>query len=264
MTSLLRGTTLITGAGSGIGQHAAYAFANHGIRNFALCDINPTSLKQTTSQLKAAHKDVSVLELNVDTSKEDSVHSAIDSTVKSFSRIDVAVNNAGVGGSGRHTHEMELTDWQRVMSINLNGVWLCQRAQIRQMLKQEPLIPPPRGNRGVIVNVASMLGLKGSSPEVPACEYTASKHGVVGLTRTDAAAYAKEGIRINAICPGYVATPLLKNSSSLAAMQAEIAKVPQQRLGDMEEIADSIVYMASPMASFMTGSAMTVDGGYTA
>ncbi len=113
----------------------------------------------------------------MDVSKEDSVNSAVDQTVKQFGRLDIAINNAGIGGAGKQTAEQELKDWQRVFDINVNGVWLCQRAQIRQMLKQEPLMQLPRGNRGVIVNTASMLGLVASSPVSAACSYTASKHG---------------------------------------------------------------------------------------
>lgn len=148
----------------------------------------------------------------MDVSKEESINSAVDQTVQRFSRLDIAVNNAGIGVGGP-TDQLSLEDWRKVMSVNLDGLWLCQRAQIRQMLRQEPLDPPPRGNRGVIVNVASMLGLVASSPETPAVAYTSSKHGVVGLTRTDATMYASRGIRVNAICPGYVATPLLKEAT---------------------------------------------------
>ncbi|KAF2165626.1 hypothetical protein M409DRAFT_67026 [Zasmidium cellare ATCC 36951] len=265
MASLLRGAAFITGAGSGIGQYTAYALASHGVRQLALCDIRPEVLEDTSSELRKRHgDDVQILNLEMDTSKEDSVNSALNDTIKTFSRLDIAVNNAGIGGTPKPTAESDFDDWQRVMSVNLHGVWLCQRAQIRQMLKQEPLLPPPRGGRGVIVNVASMLGLVASSPKTPACAYTASKHGVVGLTRTDGVTYASQGIRINAMCPGYVATPLLKSATASGVMAAEIAKVPQGRLGDMEEIADSIVYLVSPMSSFMTGATLAVDGGYTA
>lgn len=250
---------------TGIGQYTAYALARYGLRQLALCDIRPEVLKDTTKELRKNHgDDIQLLSLEMDTSKEDSVHSAINDTVKAFFRLDIAVNNAGIGGIPKPTAENELEDWQRVMSVNLNGVWLCQRAQIRQMLKQDPLLPPPRGNRGVIVNVASMLGLVASSPGTPACAYTASKHGVVGLTKTDAVMYASQGIRINAMCPGYIATPLLKSASAEGVMAGELAKVPQGRLGEIEEIADSIVYLASPMSSFMTGATLAVDGGYTA
>ena len=210
MASLLRGVAFITGAGSGIGQYTAYALAKYGVRQFALCDIVPKNLDTTSAQLKQNHADVDILNIEADTAKEASVNDAVQQTVDRFSRLDIAVNNAGIGGPAKPTHEVELSEWEKLMSVNLNGVWLCQRAQIRQMLKQEPLDPAPRGNRGVIVNVASMLGLVASSPGTPATAYTASKHGVMGLTKTDAVMYAPQGIRINAMCPGYVGTPLLK------------------------------------------------------
>lgn len=251
MASLLRGAAFITGAGSGesyysflpctcfdsiqgIGQYTAYALARHGVRQLAICDIRPDVLKNTSNELQKQHNDIEVLSIEMDTSKEDSVRSAIDQTVKKFGRLDIAINNAGIGGTQKQTPDQELSDWQRVMDVNVNGVWLCQRAQIRQMLKQEPLDPPPRGNRGVIVNTASMLGLVASSPVSQACSYTASKHGkpsgtrspgielanlyccsiaVMGLTKTDAITYASQGIRINAVCPGYVGTPLLKQAA---------------------------------------------------
>lgn len=195
MAGLLRGVAFITGAGSGqkspscgprlstltgllgIGQYTAYALARHGVRQFAICDIRPEVLSVTSNELKNQHKDVEVLNVEMDTSKEDSVQSAIDQTIKKFGRVDIAINNAGIGGNPAQTENQELSVWQRVMDVNVNGVWLCQRAEIRQMLKQEPLDPPPRGSRGVIVNTASMLGLVASSPVSMSCAYTASKHG---------------------------------------------------------------------------------------
>lgn len=197
MASLLRGVAFITGAGSGmlvpylllypdaqlirigIGQYTAYALARHGVKQFAICDIRPEVLNTTSIELKNQHKDIEVLNLETDTSKEDSVQSAIDQTVKKFGRLDIAINNAGIGGNSAQTEDQTLSEWQRVMDVNVNGVWLCQRAEIRQMLKQEPLDPPPRGSRGVIVNTASMLGLVASSPVSKACVYTASKHGTI-------------------------------------------------------------------------------------
>ncbi|OQN98113.1 hypothetical protein B0A48_15945 [Cryoendolithus antarcticus] len=262
MSSLLRGTAFITGAGSGIGQHTAYAFAHHGVRRLALCDIRSEALEDTSAHLKSQYPGIEVLNIQMDTSSESAVNSAVEQTVKAFSRLDIAVNNAGIGGEAA-THSLEFNSWRKTMAVNLDGVWLCQRAQIRQMLEQEPLDPLPRGNRGVIVNVASMLGLVASSPATPAVAYTASKHGVMGLTKTDAVMYAAQGIRINAMCPGYVGTPLLKAATAGGVMAAEVQKVPQQRLGDMEEIADGITFLASPMSSFMTGQGLAVDGGYT-
>lgn len=147
----------------------------------------------------------------MDTSIEEAVDSAIMQTVAAFGRIDIAFNNAGVGaGAPKQTHETTFDEWQRVMSINLKGVWLCHRAQIRQMLEQDPRDPGPRGARGVIVNMGSVLGTVGAPTETPAAAYSASKHGVVGLSRTDGVLYAEKKVRINAVCPGYVETPLLK------------------------------------------------------
>ncbi|KAK3679178.1 hypothetical protein LTR78_000739 [Recurvomyces mirabilis] len=262
MASLLRGTAFITGAGSGIGQSTAYAFAAHGIRKLAIADINPTNLATTKAQLNQKYPDLEILTLETDTSNEKSVDSAIATTISKFSRLDIAVNNAGIGGEAA-TATLSLESWRKTMSVNLDGVWLCQRAQIRQMLTQNQIDPGPRGSRGVIVNVASMLGLVASSPLTPAVAYTASKHGVMGLTKTDAVMYAQQGIRVNAICPGYVGTPLLKAATAGGVMDAEIEKVPQKRLGEMEEIADGIVFLASPMSSFMTGQGLVIDGGYT-
>jgi NAD(P)-dependent dehydrogenase (short-subunit alcohol dehydrogenase family) len=148
----------------------------------------------------------------MDTSHEAAVNAAVEKTVDKFGRMDIAVNNAGIGGEVRTDLE-EFEKWRKILSVNLDGVWLCQRAQIRQMLQQEPLHPAPRGNRGVIVNVASMLGLVASAPTISATAYVASKHGVMGLTKTDAVMYAPQGIRINAVCPGYIATPLLRNAT---------------------------------------------------
>ena len=162
---------------SGIGQYTAYALARHGLRQLAICDIRPDVLNNTSNELKNRHKGIEVLNIEMDTSKEDSVRSAVDQTVQKFGRLDIAINNAGIGGAQKQTTEQQLSDWQKVLDVNVNGVWLCQRAQIRQMLRQDYLHPPPRGNRGVIVNTASMLGLVASSPVSQACSYTASKHG---------------------------------------------------------------------------------------
>ena len=130
--------------------------------------------------------------------------------MEKFSRLDIAINNAGIGGGEVPTHDLPFEKWQKTLSINLDGVFLCQRAQIRQMLRQEPLDPGPRGTRGVIVNMSSMMGLVASAADTPAAAYCASKHGVVGLTKNDAVMYASKGVRLNAICPGFVMTPLLE------------------------------------------------------
>lgn len=141
---------------------------------------------------------------------------------------------------------------------------MCSRALIRVMLTQDlhphPTLNPARSSRGVIINVASMYGILGTSLNTPAVAYTASKHGVVGLTRADAIAYADKGIRINAICPGYVATPLLEGGMQSGVLQREIGKIPMGRMARMDEIADQISVLASPLSSYMLGAAVVVDG----
>jgi len=262
MASLLKGVAYITGAGSGIGQYTAYAFARHGVKRMALTDIRPENLQNTIDKLKKDAPDVEVEAIQMDAAKEEDVNRSIEQTVKRFGSLDYAVNNAGIAGPSRGTADVEFAEWQKLMDVNLNGVWLCQRAQLRQMLKQD--VKSLREGRGVIVNVASMLGTVASAPVTPATAYTASKHGVMGLTKTDAIFYAPQNIRINAICPGYVETPLLQSASAAGAMDLELKKVPMGRLAKMEEIADAIVFLSSPMSSFMCGAGLLVDGGYTA
>ncbi|KAF2841024.1 oxidoreductase [Patellaria atrata CBS 101060] len=260
--ALLRGTAFITGAGSGIGQHTAYALATHGISRLALADISTPSLRTTISALQHEHPDIEVLPLQMNVASEEDVKRGIRETMKRFGRLDCAINNAGIGGRLAPSTEVERAEWESVMSVNLMGCWLCLREEVAVMRGQEIL--DPREGRGVIVNVASMLGLRASTPNTPATAYTASKHGVMGLTKTDALQYAPLHIRINAICPGYVATPLLKASASSEAMAREIDRVPMKRLGEMEEIADAVVFLCSRMSSFMTGTGLVVDGGWTA
>jgi len=259
--SLLKGTAFITGAASGIGQATAFAFAKNGIKKLALTDINRNALLATASAIKAQFPGVEIESMELDVCDEKAVEGCVAAAVKKFGRIDVGVNVAGIGGAGKVTDESEETDWAKVIDINLNGVWRSQRAQLRAMLEQENL--GLREGRGSIINVASMYGLVAPPAYIPASPYTASKHGVVGLTKSDAITYAAHGIRINAICPGYVNTPLLKEATVAGAMDSEIAKTPMQRMADPEEIGDSIVFLASPMSSFMTGASLVVDGGYT-
>ncbi|GAB1744326.1 hypothetical protein NU219Hw_g1472t1 [Hortaea werneckii] len=263
MTSLLRGTALITGAGSGIGQATALAFARYGARQLALCDINPDGIAQTTQKLKDHHKGLEILSLNADTSLEADVIHAVEHTATHFGRLDIAVNNAGINGKAVASDQLEFRDWRKTLCVNLDGVWLCQRAEIRQMLKQKPLNQASRGGRGIIVNVASMLGLVAASPSTPAVAYAASKHGVMGLTKTDAVMYAPRGIRINAVCPGYIATPLLEAVGADGVVARQLEKVPQNRFGSVEEVADAISFLASPMSSFVTGHGLVLDGGYS-
>ncbi|KAF2013913.1 NAD(P)-binding protein [Aaosphaeria arxii CBS 175.79] len=262
MAFALKGVAYITGAGSGIGQYAAYSLARQGVRSFALLDRN--SVSNTASELKKIAPDVSVLELELDVASEDAVNNSVDQTVKKFGRLDYALNNAGIGGALKTTDQIPKDDFERVLSVNTTGVWLCQRAQIRQMLTQDKLRDSPRSYRGSIVNTASMYGILGPSLNVPSTAYATSKHAVIGLTRADAIAFAPKGIKINALCPGYVATPLVMSSMNVGSvMDDERVKVPVQRLATMEEIGDCVSFLHSEASSYMIGASLVADGGFT-
>ncbi|KAL3486874.1 hypothetical protein BJX62DRAFT_241560 [Aspergillus germanicus] len=264
MTSLLRGSAFITGAASGIGKATAYSFANHGIQRIALADINLPLAQETARTLERNFPHLQVLPLHLDVSSEKSIAEAITKTKTEFKRIDYAVNNAGISGSPALSAEHDVSSWRKTLDVNLTGVWMCSRAQIAAMLAQEKRPDDSeRHNRGVIVNVASMYGLLATSLNTPAVAYTASKHGVVGLTRADAIAYADKGIRINAVCPGYVATPLLEGRMESGVVKREIAKIPMGRMATPEEIGDQIVVLASTLCSYVYGAAVVADGGFT-
>ncbi|RFU28146.1 hypothetical protein B7463_g8209, partial [Scytalidium lignicola] len=261
--TLLRGTAFITGAASGIGRATAFSFAKYGIQNLALSDVNQDLLQETISSLKSAHPNVEIETFQLDVCDEKAVQAAVDRTVNKFGRLDVAVNVAGIGGNGLATHEDGSTEnWDKVVDVDLTGVWRCQKAEVKAMLKQEDL--GVREGRGNIINIASIYGLIGPAPFVRATPYTAAKHGVIGITKADASAYAANGIRINAICPGWVDTPILDGLKASKLMDLELNKIPMGRLALPEEIGDCIVFLASPLASYVTGSRMVVGGGYSA
>ncbi|KAF2638782.1 oxidoreductase ucpA [Massarina eburnea CBS 473.64] len=262
MSFALKGVAYITGAGSGIGQHAAYSLARQGVRQFALLDRNPA--KDTIRELRKNHPDVQVKEIQLDVADEAAVNDSVEQTVKEFGRLDYAFNNAGIGGTLDTTDKIDKDDFERVLGVNTLGVWLCHRAQIRQMLKQEKISESFRSYRGSIVNMASMYGVVGPSLSVPSTAYATSKHAVVGLTRADAIAFAHQGIKINAICPGYVATPLVMGSMNQGSvMDDERTKVPLRRLAAMEEMGDCVAFLHSEASSYMIGANMIADGGFT-
>jgi NAD(P)-dependent dehydrogenase (short-subunit alcohol dehydrogenase family) len=195
---------------------------------------------------------------------EQAIDDSVEKTVKAFGRLDYAVNNAGIGGAIDTSDQIQKDDFEKVLSVNLTAVWLCQRAQIRQMLKQERLSESYRSYRGSIVNVASMFGLVAPPLNVPTTAYATSKHAVIGLTKSDALAFAHRGIKINAISPGYVMSPLVQKCMSQGDMiEAERKKVPVHRYAEMEEIGDSIAFLHSDAASYMIGATLVADGGYT-
>ncbi|KFY17005.1 hypothetical protein V492_00949 [Pseudogymnoascus sp. VKM F-4246] len=260
MAFLLQGTAFLTGAGAGIGRTTALAFAKYGVTHLSLVDRDSSSLEATSKLIREAYPSVQILEHTLDVTDEEKVQAAIAKTAAVFGRIDIAVNVAGIG-HGVPTHECKTEDWREVMGVNLDGLWFCQREEIKQMLTQEDR--GPREGRGSIVNVSSTAGLTGGGIS-PA--YTASKHGVIGVTRNDACTYAPKGIRVNAVCPGWTVTAL---SEKYLADHPEVvkplaARIPMGRAAQTEEVADAIAFLGSRMGSFITGTAVPVDGGFTA
>ncbi|KAF1916608.1 hypothetical protein BDU57DRAFT_556798 [Ampelomyces quisqualis] len=262
MAFTLKGVAYVTGAGSGIGQHTAYSLARQGVRSFALLDRN--AVAATVGELQKMAPDVSIQQFELDVTDEKAIDDSIAKTVQEFGRLDYAVNNAGIGGMIQTSDLIPKDDFEKVLAVNATAVWHCQRAQIRQMLTQNKLSTSYRSARGSIVNVASMYGLVAPPLNVPATAYATSKHAVIGLTRSDALQFAHRGIRINAIAPGYVMTPLVqKTMATRDMMETERKKVPLHRYSDMEEIADCIAFLHSDAASYMVGATLVADGGYS-
>jgi len=250
---LLNKVILVTGAGSGIGRAAALAFARNGGR-VAVVDQSLDSAHETVEQIIRLGGDA--LALQADISTPEAVADMVAGTVARFGRLDCAFNNAGIG-AGRigarpeKIAEMSLETWNRIIAVNLTGVWLSMKYEIAQMQKQ--------GGGGAIVNTASIAGLIG----IPtASAYVASKHGVLGLTKTTALEYAADNIRINAVCPGYILTGMTDDLTEERAQQIAAA-VPMKRMGSSEEIAEMVVWLCSDRASYATGAGFTVDGGMT-
>jgi NAD(P)-dependent dehydrogenase (short-subunit alcohol dehydrogenase family) len=240
----------VTGGASGIGRAAVGAFRREGARVVAL-DRDPETLARLADEVEG----VQTRELDV-TSAAD-VDATIDAIVAEHGRLDVAVNNAGITGGLAWLHEADESFWDAVVDVNLKGVWLCMRAELRHMYAQQA---------GVIVNTASAAGLRGG-PGV--AHYVASKHGVIGLTRTAALEYAPLGIRINAIAPGTVDTPM-SDSFDIDRREDPFADAavrqphPLRPMATPAEIADGILYLAGDQSTFVTGSVLSVDGGFTA
>lgn len=241
---------LITGAGSGIGRAAALAFAAEGAR-VAVADITTAGADETVSLIEATGGVARVFRVDVTRAAE--VEALVRHVVEAWGRLDVILNNAGVDNEMAPIVDTSEADFDRVMAVNVKGVWLCMKYAIAQMLQQ---------GGGVVINTASALSLTvlpGSSP------YNASKHAVAGLTKTCAVEYGAKNIRINAICPGVIRTPLLENHPNLPELEQSLLPLhPIGRLGTVEEVADVILWLASDQASFVHGALVTVDGGWTA
>ncbi|KAF2086494.1 oxidoreductase [Saccharata proteae CBS 121410] len=262
--TLFPGVALVTGAaGTGIGNAIAHAFVAAGCLKLALTDINSALLNETVTQLRQTQPAVQIYCLAGDISNPSFVTSFHDRAVATFGRIDYCVNSAGILGNNQPSTETSIDDFDRVNGINYRGLWLCSRAQLKAMLVQAPLPshdPSRAGQRGSIVNIASQLGIVGR-PNAPA--YCASKAAVIAMTRADAIDYAKDGIRVNCVCPGVIETPMTTSSLERVEMlRPAIEIAPMKRMGLASEVADCALFLCSTKASFVQGHAMVVDGGY--
>ncbi|NQT48466.1 MAG: SDR family oxidoreductase [Chloroflexi bacterium] len=251
MGKLVGKIALVTGGGSGIGRAAALLFASEGAK-VVIADIVAEGAEETKQMIERAGNQA--ISFKADVSQADEVEALVKKAVDSYGRLDCAFNNAGLGPGKSRTADFAEDEWDRVMAINLKGVWLCMKYEIQQMLAQ---------GGGAIVNTASVVGLVGFTG-APA--YAASKHGVVGLTKAAALEYATSNIRINAVCPGITHTPMI---DSIIAERPKIADLykriePIGRLAEPKEIAEAAVWLCSDAASFVTGHALVVDGGLLA
>lgn len=241
---------MITGAGSGIGRAAALMYAQGGAQ-VVVSDINPKGGEETVKLITEAGGKASFIAANV--AKLDEVEQLINSVVEQYGKLDVAVNNAGIGDfQQKKTAEHPVDSWDRVIAVNQTGVFYCMKQELQQMMKQKS---------GSIVNISSIAGIRGLPNNLA---YVASKHAVVGMTKTAAMEYAKHGIRINAVCPVFTLTNLFKPEYFGDKAEKLREGIPMKRYGSADEIAEAIIWLSTDKASFVTGHIMSVDGGKTA
>ena len=240
---------LVTGAAQGMGLATAKAFAQSGA-SVVLSDVNLDALQIATDQItKDGGKAISI---QCDVSKEEQVKEMIEQTISKFGKLDVAYNNAGINTLEIEIADLSRADYDRIISINQNGIWFSMQYEIRQMLKQKS---------GVIVNCSSLAGFVGARGRAA---YSASKYAVIGMTKSAALEYATRGIRVNAICPGMFETPMADfiTEGNREVLKEMTKAAPMGRLGQPEEIADAVLWLCSDASSYVTGDALWVDGGF--
>jgi NAD(P)-dependent dehydrogenase (short-subunit alcohol dehydrogenase family) len=240
---------IVTGGSFGIGRATAIAFARKGA-SVIVADIIEDAFTLDTIKSEGGE----AIFVKCDVASEEDIKNMVNTAIDKYGRLDFAFNNAGVEGYAANTHECTNENWDRTISVNLKGVWLCMKHQIPEMLKT---------GSASIVNCASIAGLVGF-PGLPA--YVASKHALIGLTKTTALEYAKLGIRVNAVCPGVIKTPMIDRftGKKKEAEEQFANQEPIGRMGEPEEVASAVLYLCSDGASFVTGHAMAVDGGWIA
>lgn len=249
MKSLENKVAIITGSGSGIGKAAALLFAKEGAK-VVVSDIHEENGNEVVAEIQKNGGEAFFIK--ADASKPEDNEALVKGTLEKYGKLDIAVNNAGIGGPLAATGEYPIDGWQKVIGINLSGVFYGMHFQLPAMAKN---------GGGSIVNIASILGMAGTRNS-PA--YVAAKHGVVGLTKATALEYASKNIRVNSIGPGYIKTPLLTDALDEETMNMLVGLHPIGRLGESEEVAELILWLASQKSSFVTGSYYPVDGGYLA
>lgn len=243
---------LVTGGSNGIGRATAIAFGREGAR-VVVSDMADAAGEQTVSIIRNAGGDARYVRTDVRDASE--IEKLVHGTLQTYGRLDIAFNNAGIEGTSAPIADLSEADWERVLRVNLTAAFLCMKHEIAAMLE--------RGT-GAIVNNASILGQVGFAN---ASAYVAAKHGLLGLTRTAALEYAPRGIRVNAVCPGFIVTPMLERAGLLqdtATRKSLEAMHALKRLGKPEEVAEAVLFLASPKASFVAGHPLLVDGGYVA
>jgi NAD(P)-dependent dehydrogenase (short-subunit alcohol dehydrogenase family) len=241
---------LVTGAASGIGRAAALAIADVG-GALVLGDVNVEGGEATVKQIR--DKGRQAFFLPTDVSKAAEIDALAEAALDHFGGLDGAFNNAGIGGPMGKLHMLDEAVWDQVIAVNLKSVWLCLKAEI----------PRLRNGKGAIVNMASAAGVVALPNHV---SYTASKHGVVGLSKVAALEYARQGVRVNVVCPGFVDTPLVASMNDVrpGIVEGVTQANPMRRLGDPSEVANAVVWLLSDASSFVNGHAMVIDGGFTA